>query len=58
MEGTVTGTLLFSFYYGNIDKKLIDEFAGNQKDKEASILLEFNQEDSLLLNVDKGITKK
>jgi hypothetical protein len=33
MEGTVTGTLLFSFYYGSIDRSIIEEFVGEGKGK-------------------------
>jgi hypothetical protein len=56
MEATLSGTLLFSFYYGNIDRSIIEEFVGEEKKK--AILLEFNQGDSIVLKEGDGIAMK
>jgi hypothetical protein len=56
MEATVSGALLFSFYYGKVDRALVDLFVGESA--ETAILLEFNQEDSVVLKEDKGVTRK
>jgi hypothetical protein len=58
MEATVAGTLLFSFYYGNVEQELIQAFAGEGGEQLSAILLEFNQEDSIFLREDKGISRK
>jgi hypothetical protein len=58
MEATVAGALVFSFYYGNVDPGLVQAFAGEGGEQKSAILLEFNQEDSLFLREDKGITRK
>ena len=42
MEALVSGTLLFSFYYGSVPKEYLDRFVG--QDAEMAIPLEFNQE--------------
>jgi hypothetical protein len=33
MEASLAGTLLFSFYYGSIDREVIEEFVGEGKSK-------------------------
>lgn len=45
MEATVTGTLLFSFYYGKVDPEIVNLFVG--PDSQKNILLEFNQEEAI-----------
>lgn len=55
LQGQVSGTLLFSFYYGNLSRDIVDQFVG-EADK--GILLQFSRQDSVLLKEDKGITYK
>jgi len=42
LKGAVSGTLLFSFYYGDMPKKLVKQFVG--KNTEKSILLQFSRQ--------------
>jgi hypothetical protein len=53
--GTISGTLLFSFYYGNLDRKIVDQFVGEGS---KSILIQFSRQESLQLKEDKGIVFK
>jgi hypothetical protein len=46
LQGEVSGTLLFSFYYGNLSQEILDQFVG---EAEKGILLQFRRQDSLLL---------
>lgn len=41
LQGTVSGTLLFSFYYGDLDDKILKQFIG---DGDKSILLQFSRQ--------------
>ena len=54
LEGTIDATFLLTFFYGEIPENIIDQFVGDDADQ--SILLQFNQMDSIELKVDKGIT--
>lgn len=53
--GTISGTFLFSFYYGNLDRKIVDQFV-NEGSK--AILIQFSRQESLQLKEDKGIVYK
>ena len=55
LQATVSGTLLFSFYYGNLERGILDQFVG---DGSKAILLQFSRQDALLLKESKGITYK
>jgi hypothetical protein len=54
LNGEVSGTLLFTFYYGAVDRAIIDRFVGGEN----AILLNFSHQESILLKEDKGITVK
>ena len=56
LSGMISGTLLFSFYYGNLPRYLIDQFTGPDATK--SILLQLGRQESIELKEDKGITFK
>jgi hypothetical protein len=56
MEASLIGTLLFSFYYGQLARETIEEFVGEGGGKR--IFLEFNKEESIELKEEKGITLK
>jgi hypothetical protein len=55
LHGTISGTLLFTFYYGNLDKKIVNQFVGKGS---KAILIQFSRQESLLLKEDKGIVYK
>ena len=46
LQATVSGTLLFGFSYGKMDKKIVDQFVGGNK----AILLQFSRQESILLS--------
>lgn len=52
----ISGTLLFSFYYGNLPRDLIDQFTGPDASK--AILLQMGRQESIELKEEKGITFK
>lgn len=41
LQGTISGTLLFSFYYGNLDRHIIDQFVGEGS---KAILIQFSRQ--------------
>ena len=45
LTASVSGTLLFSFSYGNLNPKFVDKFVEGDK----SILLQFSRQESLQL---------
>ena len=55
LQATISGTLLFSFSYGNLGRDIVDQFVGEGA---KAILLQFGRQDSLELREDKGITYK
>jgi hypothetical protein len=55
LQAVISGTLLFSFYYGNLDRRIVDQFVG---DGSKAILLQFSRQESLQLREDKGIVYK
>lgn len=55
LTATVSGTLLVTIYYGNMDRKIVDQFTGEGN---KAILLQFSRQESILLQEDKGITFK
>lgn len=54
LTASVSGTLLFSFCYGNMDEELVDAFLEGDK----HILLQFSRQESIELSEEKGITFK
>ena len=45
-EATVSGTLLIDFYYGEMDKKILNQFIGKGK---KAILVQFDYQESIEL---------
>jgi hypothetical protein len=41
LHGTISGTLLFTFYYGSLDRKIVDQFSGKGS---KAILIQFNRQ--------------
>ena len=55
LTATVSGTLLVTIYYGNMNKSIVDQFTGEGS---KAILLQFSRQESMLLQEDKGVTFK
>ena len=43
LTASVSGTLLFSFHYGNLDEDIVSQFVGGDK----AILLQFSRQESI-----------
>jgi len=54
LTASVSGTLLFSFFYGEMDEELVNSFLEGDK----HILLQFSRQEAIELSEDKGITFK
>lgn len=57
LSGVVSGTLLFSFYYGNLPQEILSQFTGPEDDKKA-ILIQLSRQESIELREGKGIIYK
>lgn len=57
LSGVVSGTLLFSFYYGNLPEGILAQFTGPEDDKKA-ILIQLSRQESIELREGKGIIIK
>lgn len=55
LSGTISGTLLFSFYYGDLPPEVLGQFTGEGA---KAILLQLGRQESIELREEKGIIFK